>query len=310
MRREAFLFRGIPKRRGNITPRAPSRLRRSGPRPTPLPKLLISTPINLPRIGAIADTVHRAGTARLGQPRSVARLDPLIVRIERQGRRDRRRRASGCLGQPSAHGRLGHRTLGSSIEFGDEVPVCPCGGDERLRKIGEDVTETLELIPRQWKVIAHVRGKFSCRACEAITQAPAPRLPSPWPVALWQWAQFSVQTASPAIMTLGVTSRAAPSAAVKPEADSRCKQSKQSKNLQSFFRPSWVCHCETVRWGDGPHRTLRVTCLTIPGSSRQTTFRRARPRRWRRPCSRECSICRGHASSEPQWLRHRRRDPG
>jgi hypothetical protein len=78
------------------------------------------------------------------------------------------------------------------------------------------VTETLELIPRQWKVIAHVREKFSCRACEAITQAPAPRLPSPWPVALWQWAQFSVQTASPAVMTLGVTSRAATSAAVKP----------------------------------------------------------------------------------------------
>ncbi len=69
----------------------------------------------------------------------------------------------------------------------------------------------------------------------------------------------------------------------------------------------------TARLSDGatgPHRTLRVTCLTIPGSSRQTTFRRARPRRWRRPCSRECSICRGHASSEPQWLRHRRRDPG
>ncbi len=54
--------------------------------------------------------------------------------------------------------------------------VCPCCGDERLRKIGEDVTETLELIPRQWKVIAHVHEKFSCRACEAITQAPAPRL--------------------------------------------------------------------------------------------------------------------------------------
>jgi hypothetical protein len=49
---------------------------------------------------------------------------------------------------------------------------------------------------------------------------------------------------------------------VQQTADSRCKQSKQSKNLQSFFRPSRVCHCETVRWGDGPHRTLRVTCLT------------------------------------------------
>ena len=88
-------------------------------------------------------------------------------------------------------------TLGSSIEFGDDVPVCPCCGDERLRKIGEDVTETLELMPRQWKVIAHVREKSSCRACEAITQAPAPRLPSPWPVAPWQWAQFSVQPPRP-----------------------------------------------------------------------------------------------------------------
>ena len=42
--------------------------------------------------------------------------------------------------------------------------VCPCCGDGRLRKIGENVTETLELIPRQWKVIAHVREKFSCPA--------------------------------------------------------------------------------------------------------------------------------------------------
>jgi transposase len=55
--------------------------------------------------------------------------------------------------------------------------VCPCCGDGRLRKIGEDVTETLELVPRQWKVIAHVREKFSCRACEAITQPPAPSHP-------------------------------------------------------------------------------------------------------------------------------------
>ena len=55
--------------------------------------------------------------------------------------------------------------------------ACPCCGGGTLRKIGEDVTETLELIPRQWKVIAHVREKFSCRACEAITQPPAPSHP-------------------------------------------------------------------------------------------------------------------------------------
>src|SRR5512138_1881061 len=55
--------------------------------------------------------------------------------------------------------------------------ICPCCGDSRLRKIGEDVTETLELVPRQWKVIQHVREKLSCRTCEAITQPPAPSHP-------------------------------------------------------------------------------------------------------------------------------------
>jgi len=54
--------------------------------------------------------------------------------------------------------------------------ICPCCGGI-LHKLGEDVTETLELIPRQWKVIQHVREKFSCRSCEAITQPPAPSHP-------------------------------------------------------------------------------------------------------------------------------------
>ena len=51
--------------------------------------------------------------------------------------------------------------------------ACPCCGGV-LHKLGEDVTETLELIPRQWKVIQHVREKFSCRSCETISQPPAP----------------------------------------------------------------------------------------------------------------------------------------
>ena len=51
---------------------------------------------------------------------------------------------------------------------------CPCCGSAKLSKLGEDVTETLEVIPRQWKVIQTVREKFSCRECEKITQPPAP----------------------------------------------------------------------------------------------------------------------------------------
>jgi transposase len=51
---------------------------------------------------------------------------------------------------------------------------CPCCGSPKLSKLGEDITETLEVIPRQWKVIQTVREKFSCRDCETITQPPAP----------------------------------------------------------------------------------------------------------------------------------------
>lgn len=51
--------------------------------------------------------------------------------------------------------------------------VCPCC-QGKLVKLGEDVTETLEVIPRQWKVIQTVREKFSCRSCERISQPPTP----------------------------------------------------------------------------------------------------------------------------------------
>jgi len=52
--------------------------------------------------------------------------------------------------------------------------ICPCCGSAKLSKLGEDITETLEVIPRQWKVIQTVREKFSCRECEKISQPPAP----------------------------------------------------------------------------------------------------------------------------------------
>ncbi len=52
--------------------------------------------------------------------------------------------------------------------------ACTCCGSDKLRKIGEDITETLEVIPRQWKVIQTVREKFTCRECEKISQPPAP----------------------------------------------------------------------------------------------------------------------------------------
>src|SRR5664279_1848642 len=57
-----------------------------------------------------------------------------------------------------------------------EQSACPeCGG--ALRKLGEDVSELLEFVPAQFKVIRIVRPKLSCSCCAHIVQAPAPSRP-------------------------------------------------------------------------------------------------------------------------------------
>ena len=56
----------------------------------------------------------------------------------------------------------------------DPPSAYDCCGGTRLRKLGEDVTQPLETIPRQWMVIETVREKFTCRDCEKISQAPPP----------------------------------------------------------------------------------------------------------------------------------------
>src|SRR5258708_7457882 len=57
------------------------------------------------------------------------------------------------------------------------LACCPCCGGTKLSKIGEDVTETLDVVPRQLFVTEHVREQFSCRSCEQIAQPPAPFQP-------------------------------------------------------------------------------------------------------------------------------------
>jgi transposase len=61
------------------------------------------------------------------------------------------------------------------------VHPAPCScrhcGSAKIRKLDEKITETLEHVPEQWKVIQHVREVFTCRECEKITEAPAPSHP-------------------------------------------------------------------------------------------------------------------------------------
>lgn len=62
-----------------------------------------------------------------------------------------------------------------TVELAPEI-ACSCCQPE-LTRIGEDVTEVLETIPAQLKVIRYVRPKLACRACQAVFQAPSPDLP-------------------------------------------------------------------------------------------------------------------------------------
>jgi transposase len=52
-----------------------------------------------------------------------------------------------------------------------------CGGD--LRVVGEDVSELLDMIAAQMKVVQIARIKKSCRRCERMVQEPAPSRPIP-----------------------------------------------------------------------------------------------------------------------------------
>jgi transposase len=60
----------------------------------------------------------------------------------------------------------------------DGACVCrDCG--RSMARLGEGVTEVLDYVPGHFQVIRHVRPKYACSACDAITKAPAPAMPTP-----------------------------------------------------------------------------------------------------------------------------------
>ncbi|HSN23473.1 MAG TPA: IS66 family transposase zinc-finger binding domain-containing protein, partial [Methylomicrobium sp.] len=61
------------------------------------------------------------------------------------------------------------------IEHRHEPESCTCGRcGKDLVKIGEDVTEQLDVEPAKFFVHRHIRPQYACRHCETITAAPIP----------------------------------------------------------------------------------------------------------------------------------------
>ncbi|MBI5741012.1 MAG: IS66 family transposase zinc-finger binding domain-containing protein [Nitrospirae bacterium] len=64
----------------------------------------------------------------------------------------------------------------------EEEEICGCGC--KLSRIGEEVTEELDIVPRHCRVIRHIRPKYACRQCEGVESDKAAVQIAPAPVQL------------------------------------------------------------------------------------------------------------------------------
>lgn len=79
---------------------------------------------------------------------------------------------------PRPHKRSGRNPLPPElprIEHRHEPESCTCGACGReLVKIGEDISEQLDVEPARFFVRRHIRPQYACRTCETVTAAPVP----------------------------------------------------------------------------------------------------------------------------------------
>lgn len=67
-------------------------------------------------------------------------------------------------------------------DISEEEKVCHCGSE--LSRIGEEVSEKLDIIPAVIQVIRHIRPKYSCKQCENVEEKDATVKIAPVPVQL------------------------------------------------------------------------------------------------------------------------------
>ncbi|MDQ1815789.1 IS66 family transposase [Massilia sp. CCM 9210] len=86
--------------------------------------------------------------------------------LEAQAPVKRQRKRAGRQPLPTHLERIEHRHEPESCQCGQ------CGAD--LVKIGEDVSEQLDVEPARFFVHRHIRPQYACRPCETVTAAPVP----------------------------------------------------------------------------------------------------------------------------------------
>lgn len=93
-------------------------------------------------------------------------LAAIAEELEAQAPAKRQRKRAGRQPLPAHLERIDHRHEPESCQCGQ------CGAD--LVKIGEDVSEQLDVEPARFFVHRHIRPQYACRPCETVTAAPIP----------------------------------------------------------------------------------------------------------------------------------------
>lgn len=114
----------------------------------------------------------KASEALVGEQRMLFEetVDMDLAAIERElegeAQRKQGRKRAGRQPLPAHLERIEHRHEPESCQCGQ------CGAD--LVKIGEDVSEQLDVEPARFFVHRHIRPQYACRPCETVTAAPIP----------------------------------------------------------------------------------------------------------------------------------------
>jgi transposase len=88
---------------------------------------------------------------------------------------EQQRSPAGTPRQPKRSGRKPLPPELPRIEHRHEPASCTCGECGRdLIKIGEDISEQLDVEPARFFVHRHIRPQYACRHCETVTAAPVP----------------------------------------------------------------------------------------------------------------------------------------
>ena len=58
------------------------------------------------------------------------------------------------------------------VEHRHEPESTTCGCGQPMVRLGEDISEKLDIVPAQFFVHRHIRGKWACKCCQSLVQEP------------------------------------------------------------------------------------------------------------------------------------------